>query len=116
MSGGGHCINRGCHDHIISGKISQSTEYSFLEARRGKLIAMKLTIRIKLLFGFLTLMVLLVAGYVVAEYRLDRVKQANAKIREEWTEISLVNKAQLSLSGSMTDLARYLSFRATRTM
>ena len=69
---------------------------------------MKLTIRTKLLFGFLTLMVLLVAGYVVAEYRLDRVKQANAKIREEWTEITLVNAAQLSLNGNMADLAGYL--------
>jgi len=67
-----------------------------------------LTIRTKLLFGFLTLMVLLVAGYVIAEYRLDKIKRANAKIREEWTEINLANEAQLSLDGNITDLAGYL--------
>jgi PAS domain-containing protein len=69
---------------------------------------MKLTIRAKLLFGFLTLMVLLVAGYIVVEYRLDRIKRANEKIREEWTEVNLVNNAQLSIDGNIADLAGYL--------
>ncbi|RJP25698.1 MAG: HAMP domain-containing protein [Candidatus Abyssobacteria bacterium SURF_5] len=68
---------------------------------------MKLTIRTKLLLGFLILMLLLVAGYVVAEYRLDKVKRANAKIREEWTEIRLVNEIQLSIDGCVKDLAGY---------
>jgi len=53
-------------------------------------------------------MILLVAGYLVAEYRLDKIKRANAKIREEWDEMKLVNEIQLSLDGGIKDLAEYL--------
>jgi two-component system NtrC family sensor kinase len=53
-------------------------------------------------------MILLVAGYLVAEYRLDKIKRANAKIREEWDEMKLANEIQLSLDGGIKDLAEYL--------
>ncbi len=53
-------------------------------------------------------MVLLIAGYVVVEYRLDKIKRANAKIREEWTEINLANQAQLKLDESIKVLAEYV--------
>ncbi|GAB4338141.1 MAG: hypothetical protein Kow0099_11990 [Candidatus Abyssubacteria bacterium] len=69
---------------------------------------MKATIRTKLLLGFSVIMALLVVGYAVTEYRLDRIQQATARIHEEWTEIRLSAQASSSLDETIKNLARFV--------
>lgn len=69
---------------------------------------MKTTIRTKLLLGFTVIVALLAAGYLVAEYRLDKIRRATSKIQEEWTEWNLTNQAQASLEETIGTLAKYI--------